>query len=85
MYGGPEETRLHFHLRRKLRSRSVEPSRRPAAGRPYDKFESLRPFYHKEKEHPVEALFLCGGHILVKFELKTDSISCRVRASVPSV
>ena len=45
------------------------------------------PLAHTEKEQTTQRVVcsFSGGHILVKFELKTDSISCRVRVSVPSL
>ena len=39
----------------------------------------------EKKEKHLLSQVLDGGHILVKFELKTDSISCRVKVSVPSL
>ena len=42
-----------------------------------DRFESCCA-RNKKEAHPKGEL-LYGGHILVKFELKADSISCRVR------
>ena len=42
-------------------------------------------YFHQKEKTTHWVVFLFGGHILVKFELKTDLISCRVRVSVPSL
>ena len=50
-----------------------------------DRFEPYIFIVHQAKNPHLSVWVLLGGRILVKFELRKASISCRVKVSVPSL
>ena len=85
---GRRQQPLDLHLRcwRKLRLRSVEPSRATVHRTVAFRWVRVRcPAITKRTAPRWGAVLFVGGHILVKFELRIDSICCRVKVSLPSL